>query len=164
VNAFQVTPINFVGGGSRLSDWQPATAAVTGDSTDHTVYATTIGAGVLGAGKCLALDAMLRITSGSDPATVNLYIGSTAYLVTLTTNDVHFTASLCNNPGSTNAQQLSMPVLSKAFVWDYPGSSAALVARTASQNTSSSFVVKLTANLASTSQFTGEWWKVELQQ
>jgi len=164
VSGFQVTPVNFVTGGSKLSDWQPATSPVTGDATDHTVYATTIGAGVLGAGKCLALDAMLRISSGSDQATVNLYIGSTAYLVTLTTNDVHFTALLCNNPGVTNAQQLSMPVLSRAAGWDYPGGAATLVTRTASQNTSSSFVIKLTANLANTSQFTGEWWKVELQQ
>jgi hypothetical protein len=144
-----------------LLNEQGATGALTGNSTDQTVYTYTLPASTLGAGKGLRITLWFTHNVGTAVVTYKVFFGATAYL-----NNTDATAAgqyraevvIFNNPGVTNAQHGSNfhNIQGAVFIPFTPLTSAI--------TTSSSVVIKFTFNVANTDQVTGGQFITELIQ
>jgi hypothetical protein len=103
------------GGGAKLIDWQKQTGQITLDTgTDTAIYSTSIPGGTIAAGACLLIHTGLAQTTGGGSITIKLKYGSTGEIsptFSLNTSGqgiVNLITSVCNDPGATNQQQLSL--------------------------------------------------------
>ena len=149
------------GGGGSFVDYQKTAAAVVLDGTDKTIYTTSLAGGALGAGKCLRVNVGWRHTAGSASPTYKVWFGATSLTLGngafAGTSQAGATALVCNDPGSTTAQQLSQSPGSQN------GTGVIIIANpaTAAENTTGSVEVKFTVNAAATEQITPQYWLVE---
>ena len=147
------------GGGVTRIDYQGAASAITGDSTDHTVYATTINS--IPAGGCVNVKFGLTHSTGSASVTYKLLYSTFPVTWTALTHPglKAGEALLCNNAGVQNAQQWNvMPGASNnggTFAGILPS-----VITGGAINSASSQTLKLTFNVASTDQVTPQFWYV----
>ncbi len=147
------------GSGVTRIDYQAAAPAITGDATDHTVYATTISS--LPAGACVNVRFGLTHSSGSVSVTYKLFYSTFAvtWAALTHTGAKVGEAQLCNNPGVQNAQQWNvLPGASNnggSFAGTLP-----TVTTGGAINSASPQTLKLTFNVASTDQVTPQFWYV----
>jgi hypothetical protein len=143
-----------------LNEQGPA-SALTGNSTDQTVYSYTLPANVLQAGKSVVIEYWANHSSGAVAMTHKIFFGATAYLnVTgnAATGQVYFKAVIANNSGVANAQHGST-------VSSYEGATfLPFTGLTSAIDTTAGVVIKATFNAANTAQLTPGQWKITLEQ
>lgn len=147
------------GNAITLLNAQGSTGALTGNSSDQTIFTFTIPANVIGSGKGIRVKWSETHTSGTASVTYKLTFGSTA-LVSYSTADVtvqHIGQhEIINATGVQNSQIICNWVLTNI--------TQVQNATTAAENTANPLVVKLTFNVANTDQVTGRFWLIELIQ
>ncbi len=148
-------------GGNLLSE-QGATAPLTGDSTDQTVYSYTLPGGTLQPGHGVRIQAWFTHTAGSAPVTYKVYFGSSLYANTATPDTghvLHLEDVVFNDSGATNSQH-------GALVQNLETSQLynAFAPLTSSVDTTADVTIKLTFNAADTDQVRGGEFLVELIQ
>lgn len=91
---------------SNFVDVQGPTSTTAGTAVDQTMYTTTVGSGVPGAGKCLVIEFSATYVSGSGSATFKLQLGVTQFSLYAFSSLANISAHivLCNNAGVQNAQ------------------------------------------------------------
>jgi hypothetical protein len=145
--------------GGTFLDYQKAATAITGDSTDHTLYSYTMPAGTLPAGRCVRIKAQFQHT-GSVSVTYKVFFGATATasVASTSTSMAQMVEEVCNDPAGTSSQQGGGAQLQT-------GSSFGTLSgiTTASEATATNAVViKVTFNVAGTDQVTPKMWMVEV--
>jgi hypothetical protein len=158
-------------GSSAFIDWQKQTSSIPLTAlTDTTVFSTSIPGGTIAAGHCLVIDGSFTYTNvDSIGAAVKIEFGSSSFTLssnifsTITHDWVSF--RICNNTGSTSAQQLNTPYyLSATGV----GTNATTVVPPAivtawTVNTASTQTLKMTLTASSGSSgdsVVGNYWVV----
>jgi len=144
-------------------NYQNALAAVNSNNTnDVTLYTYTLPAGTVAASQGIRIEACFQHTSGTATSNYRLKFGATTVTFISTASGTLlscFAASVINNPGMTNAQQM-------IFLYGTPPGTAAYAASmaTPAENTSSSAVnILLTASCMSSctsQQWTPDSWLV----
>lgn len=146
-----------------FSVWQGQTAAVTMNATDLAIYSATMPAGALGAGECLEMEFGNIHSAGTAAIAVKLVLGPTTLPLLTSSDGSNWNWHLlwCNNPGSTNAQQLTaFPVqLGTGFS---PLSINEIT--TTAIDTTQAVTIRLTANGPGTDTETGTYWRVRVTQ
>lgn len=151
------------GGGSLYSDYQKVTTPITMDGTDKTLYTSTMPGASLASGHCLELNFQTQHTSGSTPFTLKVWFGITSYTVYTGSADPSVWRShmfWCNDPGATNSQQISM----EPFFFS-TNSNVVMVGgdlQTTAIDTTSSVIVKVTANGTGPDTMTGISWLIHV--
>jgi hypothetical protein len=154
---------------SLFGNWQKKTSAITGDSTDKTIYSVTIPGGTLGSAgnTCIHGQIGFEHSTGSGDVVWKLTYGSTSSFtlwVTAVAGLFSHEFYLCNDPGTTNSQQLTFPPSgynSALGAEAYPqGGVTGVMASTMTEDSTVDKALKLTANASNTDQFTGHYWVI----
>ena len=151
-----------------FGSWQKKTSAITGDSTDKTIYSVTIPGGTLGStgNTCIHGQIGFEHSTGAGDVVWKLTYGSTSFTLWVTAVAGVFSHEfyLCNDPGTTNSQQLTFPPSgynSALGAEAYPqGGVTGVMLSTMAEDSTVDKVLKLTANTSNTDQFTGHYWVI----
>lgn len=145
--------------GVQLLNYQQDASALTGDSTDQTIYTYTMPGNTMAAGKCVRITVRTAHTTGSANVTHKLHFGATEVDSTGFTqaNNWVLMAYVCNDAGSTSAQQGTVIYKVRSGT---PLDQTAL--STPAADTTGNVVIKATFNVANTDQVTPQFWMVEL--
>lgn len=145
--------------GSYLIDRQGPASAIVGDSTDHTIYTTTLGASQIPAGKCARVTLGFNHSTGTASLILKIYLGTTGSLSSSSSaaGDFSTTATICNAAGVQNSQY-------GTAVWTNINTTPVPVNSIYAENTANSLVIKGTFFAANTEQVTPKFWMVELIQ
>jgi hypothetical protein len=151
---------------SPFGDWQKKTPPMTGDSTDKTIYSVTIPAGTLGSAgnTCIHGRIGFEHSTGSSNVDWKLTYGSTSVTLWSTPASGVFSHDfyLCNDPGTTNSQQLTFPPIgynSAVGAEAYPnGGVAGVMMSTMAEDSTVDKLLKLTASTPNTDQLMGHYW------
>lgn len=129
---------------------QGPTSALTGNSSDQTIYTYTLPANTLGVGKGLRLRTWMNHNSGTGSVSYKFSFGGVNYQSdgATTTGQLYSEIVVFNNSGVTNAQHGSNTE-------NIHGSMQPFSPITSSVNTSSNVTIQTTFNAASTDQVTG---------
>jgi hypothetical protein len=132
------------------------TAALSGDSTDRTIYTYTIPANTLAPGRGLRVKVWVNHNSGSGDVTYKILFGASAYAAdSVPAVGQKFTeVTVFNNPAVQNAQHGSS--FSTGIV---TGPYSPIMSQ---EDTSGPVVIRATFNAAGTEQVTGGEFVVEL--
>jgi hypothetical protein len=155
------------GNSVTLLNEQGPTGALTGNSTDQTVYTYTLPANTLGAGKCLRVRTWFNHTSGSASVTWKLIWGSSAYLSGSSTlsGTLFYEATICNNAGVTNAQHgSSINNVNNTVSIGGNGMTNTFSPLAAAVDTTQAQAISLSFNVANTDQAKGGEFMAELMQ
>lgn len=153
--------------GTRI-DWQKEAAAIPGDSTDKTIYTTSIPANTLSTNKCVRVTAGWYHNSGVATPTYKIFYGSTSQTINSGLSNPGpwtFGMLLCGS-GATNAQQWSVFPFTWIQGYGIAGgfNSATTYTATSAEDSTGALNVKLTFNVAATDQVTPLYWMVEKVQ
>jgi hypothetical protein len=143
-----------------ILDKQDVLGALTGDSTDKTMYTYSMPSGTLAASKGIRVTMYLRHSTGANSVTYKVSFGATAVTVaavTANTNSMEIHSMVFNNTASTTAQWMATSVVGVGATGD-----ARIGAPAENTNSGSPIVVKATFNVANTDQVTPQGWLVEL--
>lgn len=145
-------------GTNSVIDAQVPTGTLTGDSTDQTVFTTTIAAARLSVGTLLRVTYWASALSGAAARTVKLFFGSTS--VTLesgtATNNLAFWQGFIAVTGAATQTMVAAGVRSAAPITNQIATPAETI--------SGSIVLKATFNVANTVTYKGQYWLVEVLQ
>ena len=156
--------LNGTGNGNAVTllNFQPGASAVTGNSSDQTLYSFSIPANQIGAGKGMRVSAGFLHNLGSASITYKLILGSTTVCTysasggTLTEN---WQFEIINNPGVQNAQTARSTVFDgTTYIGCFSNN------WTTAENLANADTIKATFNVANTDQVTPKFWLVELIQ
>jgi hypothetical protein len=153
-----------VGAGSGMLDWQKRrTDQVVNTTSDTTLFTTSIPARTIQAGRCVRISSQFQQQYSAAPYDYKLWIGSTSITVagaSTTQTVLSGNFLVCNDPASTNSQQITSKV-----DWATTSSTGTII-RTAAEDTTAPLVFKVTARAVSgTPNNVTPWgWLVELVQ
>lgn len=155
------------GGGStaglmKMIDYQSAAGALTGNSTDQTVYSTSVAS--IPAGGCLDVRFGLSHTTGTASVTYKLFYSTGVVSIGSLTHAGQKSgmALVCNNSGVQNAQQLNFILGASNNAGGFSGLIPAVA--TSAIDSTTAQTLKLTFNVANTDQVTPQYWYVAESQ
>lgn len=131
------------------------TVTITGNSSDQTLFTTTVPGGSIASGKCLVIK--YNVTAPAVSTVFKIFYGATSgTIATLNNASGMGSATLCNNVGSTGNQNLQIDTYATAV----PAVASPTNAATSMAiDSTTSQTLKLTANSAS-GTITGNSWIV----
>ncbi|HTA68754.1 MAG TPA: hypothetical protein VK776_10775 [Bryobacteraceae bacterium] len=149
-------------------DWQKQTGSISiTNGSDTTIFSTSIPGGLMAAGHCLVVSTAILYTNVSTLATaIKIKYGTGSVIITspaLSRIDSYRDIMICNNPGATGTQQISLSYFDFASSPGVNGTDFARATPVASVtvDTTATQMLTLVANAGgSGDSVVGEFWRV----